>query len=148
MGVSAFVLKYRLLYGGADEPRPAPRETPTSGRPRKFIVTGGLQRSVRPERPAPVVLAVGHGTDKVHALLTLWRTLDESDAAAGLPSWSHPVISDGRLYVRNQDIVKVYDIKSSATRRTIDSRAPHSAASRLSVTRTGEWRTVRSSVGL
>ena len=33
----------------------------------------------------------------------------------GLPSWSHPVISDGRLYVRNQDIVKVYDIKSSAT---------------------------------
>ena len=34
------------------------------------------------ERPAPFVLAVGHGTDKVHALLTLWRTLDESDAAA------------------------------------------------------------------
>ena len=29
----------------------------------------------------------------------------------GLPSWAHPVISDGRLYVRNQDTVIVYDIK-------------------------------------
>jgi hypothetical protein len=33
----------------------------------------------------------------------------------GLPSWAHPVISGGRLYVRNQDILKVYDIKSPAT---------------------------------
>jgi outer membrane protein assembly factor BamB len=33
----------------------------------------------------------------------------------GLPSWAHPVISDGRLYVRNQDILKVYDIRSVAT---------------------------------
>jgi hypothetical protein len=33
----------------------------------------------------------------------------------GLPSWAHPVISEGRLYVRNQDILKVYDIKSSIT---------------------------------
>ena len=33
----------------------------------------------------------------------------------GLPNWSHPVISGGRLYVRNQDILQVYDIKSPAT---------------------------------
>ncbi len=33
----------------------------------------------------------------------------------GLPSWAHPVISDGRLYVRNQDTLLVYDIKSRAT---------------------------------
>ena len=33
----------------------------------------------------------------------------------GLPSWAHPVISDGRLYVRNQDILRAYDIKSPAT---------------------------------
>jgi len=33
----------------------------------------------------------------------------------GFPSWSHPVISDGRLYVRNQDILNVYDIKSRST---------------------------------
>jgi hypothetical protein len=32
------------------------------------------------ERPAPYILAVGHGPDKVHALLNLWRTLVESDA--------------------------------------------------------------------
>ena len=32
----------------------------------------------------------------------------------GHPSWAHPVISDGRLYVRNQDTLLVYDIKASA----------------------------------
>ena len=34
------------------------------------------------ERPAPYVLAVGHGADKVRALLNLWQTLKESDAVA------------------------------------------------------------------
>jgi len=29
----------------------------------------------------------------------------------GLPSWAHPVVSDGRLYVRNQDSIFVYDVK-------------------------------------
>jgi outer membrane protein assembly factor BamB len=29
----------------------------------------------------------------------------------GRPSWAHPVISDGRLYVRNQDTLLVYDVK-------------------------------------
>ena len=29
-------------------------------------------------------------------------------------SWAHPVISDGRLYVRNQDTLLVYDIKPAA----------------------------------
>jgi outer membrane protein assembly factor BamB len=32
----------------------------------------------------------------------------------GRPSWAHPVVSDGRLYVRNQDTVLVYDIKAAA----------------------------------
>jgi outer membrane protein assembly factor BamB len=30
----------------------------------------------------------------------------------GLPSWAHPVVSDGRLYVRNQDTILAYDIKA------------------------------------
>jgi outer membrane protein assembly factor BamB len=30
----------------------------------------------------------------------------------GLPSWAHPVISGGRLYVRNQDTLVAYDIKA------------------------------------
>jgi outer membrane protein assembly factor BamB len=30
----------------------------------------------------------------------------------GLPSWAHPVISNGRLYVRNQDTLIAYDIKA------------------------------------
>jgi len=29
----------------------------------------------------------------------------------GLPSWAHPVVSGGRLYVRNQDSLTAYDIK-------------------------------------
>ena len=32
----------------------------------------------------------------------------------GIPSWAHPVVSDGRLYVRNQDTLLVYDIKAAA----------------------------------
>jgi len=31
----------------------------------------------------------------------------------GLPSWAHPVVSDGRLYVRNQDTMIVYDIRAA-----------------------------------
>ena len=30
----------------------------------------------------------------------------------GLPSWAHPVVSGGRLYVRNQDSLMAYDIKA------------------------------------
>ncbi len=30
----------------------------------------------------------------------------------GLPSWAHPAISDGRLYIRNQDTILVYDIRA------------------------------------
>ena len=32
----------------------------------------------------------------------------------GQLSWAHPVISDGRLYVRTQDTLLVYDIKAAA----------------------------------
>jgi outer membrane protein assembly factor BamB len=34
----------------------------------------------------------------------------------GLPSWAHPVVSDGRLYVRNQDTLLVYDVRARAKR--------------------------------
>jgi outer membrane protein assembly factor BamB len=34
----------------------------------------------------------------------------------GLPSWAHPVPADGRLYVRNQDTLLVYDIKAAGPR--------------------------------
>lgn len=30
----------------------------------------------------------------------------------GLPSWAHPVVSGGRLYLRNQDSVMAYDVKA------------------------------------
>ena len=33
-------------------------------------------------------------------------------ADKGLPSWAHPVVSGGRLYVRNQDTLAAYDIKA------------------------------------
>ncbi len=34
------------------------------------------------DRPAPYLLAVGHGADKLHALLNLWGTLKAGDAVA------------------------------------------------------------------
>ena len=34
------------------------------------------------ERPAPSVLAVGHGVDKVHALLSLWQALIKDGESA------------------------------------------------------------------
>ena len=40
----------------------------------------------------------------------------------GQKNWAHPVISDGRLYVRNQDTLLVYHIKAQAA-----SPAPSSA---------------------
>jgi outer membrane protein assembly factor BamB len=33
----------------------------------------------------------------------------------GLSSWAHPVVSDGRLYVRNQDTLVAYHIKATGT---------------------------------
>jgi hypothetical protein len=53
----------------------------------EWLVPGEPDRFTRAmlldmERPAPYVLAVGHGADKVHALLSLWRTHQGSDAAA------------------------------------------------------------------
>ena len=35
-----------------------------------------------------------------------------SFADKGFPSWAHPVVSDGRLYVRNQDSITAYDVKA------------------------------------
>jgi outer membrane protein assembly factor BamB len=30
----------------------------------------------------------------------------------GWPSWAHPVVSGGRLYLRNQDVLTAYDIRA------------------------------------
>jgi hypothetical protein len=30
----------------------------------------------------------------------------------GLPTWSHPVVSGGRLYIRNRNTLTAYDIKA------------------------------------
>jgi len=30
----------------------------------------------------------------------------------GFPSWAHPVVSGGRLYVRNQGTIATYDIRA------------------------------------
>jgi len=34
-------------------------------------------------------------------------------ADQGLPSWAHPVVCDGKLYIRNQGILTVYDIRAA-----------------------------------
>jgi hypothetical protein len=35
-----------------------------------------------------------------------------SIADQGWPSWAHPVVSGGRLYIRNQGTVLAYDIRA------------------------------------
>jgi outer membrane protein assembly factor BamB len=35
-------------------------------------------------------------------------------ADSGLPSWAHPVVSGGRLYLRNQGILTAYDIRGGS----------------------------------
>jgi prepilin-type processing-associated H-X9-DG protein len=30
---------------------------------------------------------------------------------AGLPTWAHPIVSGGRLYIRDQDTVYAYNVK-------------------------------------
>ena len=34
------------------------------------------------------------------------------NVAGGGPSWAHPVVSGGRLYIRNQGLLAAYDIKA------------------------------------
>ena len=29
-----------------------------------------------------------------------------------LPSWSHPVVSGGKLFLRDQDVIYAYDVKA------------------------------------
>jgi outer membrane protein assembly factor BamB len=36
----------------------------------------------------------------------------------GFPSWAHPVISNGRLYIRNQGTLAVYDVRGDLDART------------------------------
>jgi hypothetical protein len=31
---------------------------------------------------------------------------------AGLPAWAHPVVSNGRLYIRNQNALASYDVRA------------------------------------
>jgi hypothetical protein len=30
-----------------------------------------------------------------------------------LPAWAHPVIANGKLYVRDQDVLLCYDVKAN-----------------------------------
>jgi hypothetical protein len=41
----------------------------------------------------------------------LISTFKIPNATPAHPSWSHPVISDGKLYLREQDFLNVYSIK-------------------------------------
>jgi outer membrane protein assembly factor BamB len=46
-------------------------------------------------------------------------------ADQGLPSWAHPVVSGGRLYVRNQGTLAAYDI------RTVNTASANSVGAKL-----------------
>ena len=35
-----------------------------------------------------------------------------SSCSIGQPAWPHPVIANGKLYLRDQDVLLCYDVKS------------------------------------
>jgi outer membrane protein assembly factor BamB len=32
---------------------------------------------------------------------------------SGRPSWAHPIIADGKLYIRTEDVIRCYDVKAA-----------------------------------
>ena len=41
--------------------------------------------------------------------------LPNRDGMSG-PGWAHPVIVDGRMYIRHSDVLLVYDVKAKGSR--------------------------------
>ena len=57
------------------------------------------------------VLGENHGVALVEATPEGYRETGRfAIADRGLPSWAHPVVSGGRLYIRNQDVLSSYDV--------------------------------------
>ena len=56
-----------------------------------------------------------------HRLTALMRSPDRhglvvgkfSPPQSGAPAWSHPVIADGVLYLRDQNLLMAYDVKAN-----------------------------------
>ena len=68
----------------------------------RSLVTDGFHR---------IFLLNGHGGNHELAQLAA-RDIKRQIADKGLPSWTHPVISGGRLYVRNQGTLASYDVRA------------------------------------
>jgi hypothetical protein len=69
----------------------------------------------RMERVANVVVPRAKEQHVVPAQLEAHQALQGTYRQPAVARWRSPGISDGRLYVRNQDTLKVYDIESPAT---------------------------------
>jgi outer membrane protein assembly factor BamB len=87
------------------------------------FATGNVMWRDRSVGKGSVTYADGHlylqGEDNLVGLAEATPTAYKEKGRFPIPdkgqkSWAHPVISDGRLYVRNQDTLLVYDIKPIA----------------------------------
>jgi outer membrane protein assembly factor BamB len=87
------------------------------------FATGNVMWRDRSVGKGSVTYADGHlyiqGENSLVGLAEATPTAYREKGRFGIPekkqlSWAHPVISDGRLYVRNQDTLLVYDIKATA----------------------------------
>jgi outer membrane protein assembly factor BamB len=85
--------------------------------------TGKLAWRHRSVGKGSITYADGHlyilGEDFVVGLVEANRTAYREKGRfsikdEGLPAWSHPVVSDGRLYLRNQGTLSVYDIRAQS----------------------------------
>jgi outer membrane protein assembly factor BamB len=84
------------------------------------FTTGETMRRQRSVGKRSLTYAEGHlylvGEDNVvglaEAVPSAYRETGRFKIAdKGLPSWAHPVVSGGRLYIRNQDTLAAYDIR-------------------------------------
>ena len=87
------------------------------------FATGNVVWRDRSVGKGSVTYADGHlyiqGEDNMVGLAEATPSGYREKGRFGIPekaqkSWAHPVVSDGRLYVRNQDTLLVYDIKAAS----------------------------------
>jgi outer membrane protein assembly factor BamB len=59
------------------------------------------------------VLGEGNTVGLVEATPTAYREKGRFEIPdSGLPAWAHPVVSGGRLYIRNQSSLAAYDVRA------------------------------------
>ena len=66
----------------------------------------------RLEASPPNLLIVGQRLGRFNGLHLVMRGRFDHPERTRLPAWAHPVLANGRLYVRDQDLLLCYEVKA------------------------------------